>query len=77
MQESVKNQMIHIFDLDVLKYDFMGYTFKNEKVLSYHHLLIPARRGGPKTIENGAILVRKTAHDYLHRIEIIDKEGQV
>ena len=74
MKKEIVDMMIHIYDLDVLKYDFMGYTFKNEKHLSYHHLLIPARCGGPITIENGALLVRKTAHDYLHRIERYDKD---
>lgn len=66
--------MIHDYNLKKLKYDFMGYTFKLEKELSFHHLLIPNRKGGPVTKWNGSILVMNTAHSYLHRIESRDEE---
>lgn len=49
-------------------YDFMGYTFRTVNDLSYHHI-IKRCDGGPKTIENGALLVSDTSHPYLHIIE--------
>lgn len=49
-------------------YDFMGYTFRTINDLSYHHI-IKRVDGGPKIIENGALLVRDTSHQYLHIIE--------
>lgn len=67
--------MIKKYALNKLKYDFMGYPFKQSSQLSFHHLIVPHRlckkRGlGEGYVEwNGAILVQKTAHDYLHTIE--------
>lgn len=52
----------------------MGYTFSNKGQLSYHHLIVPKRLNGKSTIENGAILRQNTSHDYLHKIEPIDRE---
>jgi len=52
----------------------MGYTFKRLGDLSYHHLIVPKRLGGKETIDNGACLVQKTSHDYLHLIERYDPE---
>ncbi len=49
-------------------YDFMGYTFRNINDLSYHHI-IKKSDGRLKTLENGALLVKDTAHPYLHIIE--------
>lgn len=72
--KQVTRDMINEFEMRKLKYDFLGYTFKVEKELSYHHLIIPNRKGGPITRWNGAILVMNTAHDYLHRIESRDEE---
>ena len=72
--KAVTDSMIHIFDMKSLKFDFMGYTFKRKKELSFHHLIVPARLGGTETVNNGAILKRDTSHDYLHRIEHIDPE---
>ena len=69
---SVTKQMIELYN--IRRFDMMGYTFKRTKELSYHHLIIPKRDNGPITIENGAILVRDTSHDYLHRIEKVDRE---
>ncbi|MBR1385238.1 MAG: hypothetical protein IJ568_00245 [Bacilli bacterium] len=70
--------MLHITKLMIQKYnindiDFMGY-FINEDNASYHHLIIPKRNGGPKTISNGAILNKETSHSYLHLIEKKDYE---
>lgn len=52
----------------------MGYTFSNKGQLSYHHLIVPRRFGGKATIENGSILRQNTSHDYLHKIELTDRE---
>lgn len=49
-------------------YDFMGYNIRNVSDLSYHHIKKDCD-GGPKTIENGALLAKNTAHPYLHVIE--------
>lgn len=49
-------------------YDFMGYTFRTVNDLSYHHI-IKKSDGGPKTFDNGALLVKDTSHPYLHIIE--------
>lgn len=51
--------------------DFMGYEF-NMQGSSYHHLIIPRRKGGLITYENGAVLMQSVAHNYLHTIEKYD-----
>lgn len=73
--------MIAKYNLLSLKYDFMGYSFNNEKELSFHHLIVPHRLCNIQHIENdgyvewnGAILNQKTAHNYLHIIERYDRE---
>lgn len=70
--KEVTKLMIKKYALMKLKYDFMGYSFQCSNQLSYHHLIIPRRLNGPMTLENGAILRRDTAHDYLHIIERYD-----
>lgn len=72
--KEITRLMVYNYNLKTLKYDFMGYTFNKEKELSFHHLIIPNRKGGPVEKWNGSILVRDTAHDYLHRIENVDEE---
>lgn len=62
------------FGMDKLGYDWMSYEFKNPNDLSFHHLIVPKRFGGKMTYDNGAILVQKTGHDYLHIIERYDKD---
>ena len=57
-------------------YDFMGYTFRTVDDLSYHHI-IKQCDGGPKTIDNGALLTKDTAHPYLHIIEDRDLDMYV
>ena len=69
--KNITQQLIDIYNLKNI--DFMGYEFNSGNV-SYHHLLIPRRLGGEETIENGAILNRKTSHPYLHIIEGRDLE---
>lgn len=73
MKEITKS-MIYEFNMKKLKYDFLGYTFNKEKELSFHHLIVPNREKGAFARWNGAILVRNTAHDYLHRIENVDED---
>ena len=79
MKEITAN-MIQVYNLEALGYDFMGYTFDKTRELSFHHLIIPKKDSRKKGIGdgyvwwNGAILKRDTAHDYLHRIEQIDRE---
>lgn len=66
---NIVNLMINYYNLD--KIDFMGYTFTKNNA-TFHHLIVPNRLGGPRIIENGAILNGRTSHPYLHRIESVD-----
>ena len=78
MREVTRN-MIKIYCLNKLKYDFMGYTFESTRELSFHHLIVPKKdckhleRKGFE-IWNGAILKQDNAHEYLHKIECYDRE---
>ena len=72
--KDVTNLMIDMYKIKEIGYDFMGYRFSSEKTLSFHHLIVPKKRGGKEEIANGAILVRNTSHDYLHLIERLDKK---
>ena len=72
--KEITREMIKTFKLNKLGYDQMGYTFNNTKQLSYHHMIIANKDGGPMTFENGAILVQKTSHDYFHIINLVDPE---
>ena len=77
MREITK-EMIKLYNIKKLGYDFMGYTFRNINELSFHHLIVPhrdcKREGlGEGYLEwNGAILNQNTSHDYLHLIEAKD-----
>lgn len=71
MRKIVKN-MIIAYKLQELGYDMMGYTFDSIEELSFHHLHVSKRYGGPYSLWNGSLLVRLTAHDYLHTIEKVD-----
>lgn len=62
-----------MYKLRELGIDFMGYEYHKSDA-SYHHLIIPRRKGGPETIQNGAILMQSTSHNYLHTIEKYDLE---
>ena len=53
--------------------DWMGYTIQAINQLSYHHIQ-KKEDGGPFTWDNGALLRRDTAHEYLHIIEYKDLE---
>ena len=70
--------MLHITKLMIEKYnitdmDFMGY-YVDKDTANYHHLIIPRRNGGVKTVSNGAILNKDTSHPYLHIVEVRDYE---
>lgn len=56
-----------------LGYDFAGFEIAKKDV-SYHHLIIPNRLGGPATVQNGAILNGSTSHPYIHVIENYDPD---
>lgn len=79
MREITK-EMIQTFKIKKLGFDMAGYNFKNSNQLSYHHLIIAKRDckhlglGEGYFFWNGAILVQKTSHDYLHVIEHIDPD---
>ena len=70
----ITREMIKMYKLNKLGFDFIGYKFNRSEQLSYHHNVIAKRNGGLETIRNGAILVRDTSHDYIHVIERIDPE---
>lgn len=72
--KTITREMIKMYKLNKLGFDFMGYKFNRSEQLSYHHNVIAKRNGGLETIINGTILVRDTSHDYIHVIERIDPE---
>lgn len=78
--KEVTREMIKMYNIKKLRYDFMGYTFNNINELSFHHLIVPKRDckkqglGNGLLIWNGAVLKQATSHDYLHLIERLDRE---
>lgn len=76
----ITREMIKLYDIKKLGYDFMGYTFDKLNELSFHHLIVPHRDcrrqglGEGYLIWNGAILKQDTSHEYLHTIELYDRE---
>ena len=79
--KQITERLIQEFRLKKLKYDFMGYYFRKKEELSFHHTIIARRDCKELHIPsegylkwNGVILKQSTAHEYLHRIENIDKE---
>ena len=69
--KSITKLMIREFNIKELGYDFMGYVLRPNDVFTFHHLIITNKLGGTSTIDNGAILVRRS-HTYLHLIEALD-----
>lgn len=67
-----KRLLMHIYGVERLGYDCMGYILEKGDIFTYHHI-VAARHGGIETLDNGAILCGKTAHPYLHVIEKYDK----
>ena len=70
--KQVTKDMLQIWNMTDV--DWMGYKKGDNDIWSFHHLLIPNRKGGPYAIWNGAILCGKTSHPYLHIIEKYDYE---
>lgn len=76
----ITRDMIHIYNIKKLGYDFMGYTFRRTEELSFHHLIVPKRDCKKQGLGegylwwNGAILNQDSSHDYLHFIERTDRE---
>ncbi len=76
----ITQEMIKIYNIKKLGYDFMGYKVHRKESLSFHHLIVPHRDCKKQGLGegyykwNGAILVQETSHDYLHLIERIDRE---
>lgn len=76
----ITREMMSVFKIKKIGYDFMGYTFKRENDLTFHHLIIPFKEckkcglGDGCLFWNGAILNQSTSHDYLHVIERVDPE---
>ena len=73
MKQVVKD-MIKIYKIDKLGFDFCGYSLQKGDIYTYHHNIIPRRKNGPETIWNGAILCGQTSHPYLHIVESKDEE---
>ena len=57
---------------DMKSVDWMGYKKDNSDIFTFHHLIVPNRKGGPYAIWNGAILCGNTGHPYLHLVESLD-----
>ena len=72
--KEVTRLMIREFNIKKLGYDFMGYSLQKDDIYTFHHLIIPNRKGGVVSRDNGAILCGKSSHPYLHLIEYIDPE---
>lgn len=75
-------ELIKELKINKLGYDMMGYTFDRLQELSFHHMLVPHSECKALHIPNegylfwnGAILVQKTAHDYLHIIQRTDEDS--
>ena len=72
--KQITKDMIRIYKIKELGFDFAGYKLQKGDIYTYHHNIIAKRNGGPETIWNGAILCGKTMHPYLHLIEQYDPE---
>lgn len=78
--KDITREMVKLYNLKKLGYDFMGYNIHNTNSLSFHHLIVPKRECKAQGLGdgyykwNGAILVQETSHDYLHIIERLDRE---
>jgi len=76
----ITREMIKLYNIKKLGYDFMGYTFNRQDELSFHHLIVPHRDckekglGEGYIVWNGAILHQDTSHPYLHTIERVDRK---
>lgn len=72
--------MLNKYKVMELGHDFMGFSLKRPEEISFHHLVVAKRDcakmglGHGEYVWNGALLVRDTAHDYVHIIEKIDPD---
>ena len=71
--KAVTIQMVNEFKIKELGMDFLGFHLNKTNDLTFHHLIIPNRNGGPIARWNGAI-IKRIPHDYLHLIERVDYE---
>lgn len=67
----LRERLYKEYKVDQLGFDFMGYSFKDKKELSTHHIL-PKHMGGETKKKNLCILTRDTSHNYIHLIEDYD-----
>lgn len=67
--KEITRLMINEYKIKQLGYDFMGYCLQKKDIYTFHHLIIPNRKGGKMEKWNGAILCGQTSHPYLHLIE--------
>lgn len=78
--KEISKIMYKKYALNRLKYDFMGYKFEREKELSFHHLIIGRQEcrnngiGNGYWEWNGALLVQRRSHQYLHTIGLFDED---
>lgn len=72
--KQVTELMIRQYKIKQLGFDFMGYRLQKNDIYTFHHLIVPKRRGGTYEKWNGAILCGTTSHPYLHLIECKDRE---
>lgn len=70
--KSVTKLMINEFKIKELGFDMMGYSLERGDIYTFHHLIIPNRKGGPFSRNNGAILCGRSSHPYLHVVEAKD-----
>ena len=59
--------MLEIYKPLELGVDWMNYKIVRPRDLTFHHIK-EKRNGGKRTLENGAILIRRS-HDYLHYLD--------
>lgn len=71
--KEVTRLMVNEFKIKELGMDFLGFRLNKTNDLTFHHLIIPNRNGGPIARWNGAI-IQRIPHDYLHLIERVDYE---
>lgn len=67
----VKREMERIWGITTT--DFMGFELLPEFSLSYHHIK-KYEKDGIISINNGALLVKETAHSFVSTIEFYDKK---
>lgn len=65
---TTKMKMINIYKIE--NFDFMGYKLQKKDDITYHHIK-KRENNGKLSVDNGALLT-KTAHEYLHIIEVVD-----